>query len=62
MILENPDWIFAGIFYGIGKSELRRKGLDKMLKKASNNKIDYILVKSISRLSRDTVEILKMRT
>jgi site-specific DNA recombinase len=46
-----------------GKSGLRRKGrigLDKMLKKATKGKIDYILVKSISRLSRDTVEVLKI--
>lgn len=31
-----------------------------MLKIASKGKIDYILVKSISRLSRDTVEVLKI--
>ena len=31
-----------------------------MLKKASKGKIDYILVKSISILSRDTVEVLKI--
>lgn len=31
-----------------------------MLIKASKGKIDYILVKSISRLSRDTVEVLKI--
>ncbi|MDU5081287.1 recombinase family protein [uncultured Tissierella sp.] len=63
MIQDNPDWIFAGIFYDVGKSGLRRKGrigLDKMLKKATKGKIDYILVKSISRLSRDTVEVLKI--
>lgn len=63
MILENTDWIFAGVFFDVGKSGLRRKGrtgLDKMLKKASKGKIDYILVKSISRLSRDTVEVLKI--
>ena len=63
VISENPDWIFVGVFYDVGKSGLRRKGrigLDKMLKKASKGKIDYILVKSISRLSRDTVEVLKI--
>lgn len=63
MISENTDWIFAGVFFDVGKSGLRRKGrtgLDKMLKKASKGKIDYILVKSISRLSRDTVEVLKI--
>jgi len=63
MISEKPDWIFAGVFYDVGKSGLRIKGrigLDKMLKKASSGKIDYILVKSISRLSRDTVDVLKI--
>ncbi|MCK9217478.1 MAG: recombinase family protein [Firmicutes bacterium] len=63
MIQDNPDWIFAGVFYDVGKSGLRREGrlgLNEMLKKASRGKIDYILVKSISRLSRDTVEVLKI--
>ena len=63
MITENPDWIYAGIFYDVGKSGLRRSGrtgLDKMLKKAEKGKIDYIITKSISRISRDTVEVLKI--
>ena len=63
MISANPDWIFAGVFYDVGKSGLRREGrlgLNEMLKKASRGKIDYILVKSISRLSRDTVGVLKI--
>lgn len=57
------DRIFAGVFYDAGKSGLRRSGrtgLDKMLKKAAKGKIDYIITKSISRVSRDTVEILKI--
>jgi site-specific DNA recombinase len=63
MITEHPDWIFAGVFYDAGKSGLRRSGrigLDKMLKKAAKGKIDYIITKSISRVSRDTVEVLKI--
>jgi len=63
MISEHSDWIFAGIFYDAGKSGLRRTGrtgLDKMLKKAAKGKIDYIITKSISRVSRDTVEVLKI--
>lgn len=31
-----------------------------MLKKASKGEIDYILVKSISRLSRDIVDVLEI--
>lgn len=37
-----------------------RKGLDKMLRKAAKSKIDYIITKSISRVSRDTLEVLKI--
>lgn len=63
MISKNPDWIFAGVFYDVGKSGLRRKritGIDKMSRKAYRGEIDYILVKSASGLSKDTVEVLKI--
>ncbi len=62
MIENEPEWRFAGLFYDIG-SGLRRKrrvGLDNMLKKAAKGKIDYIITKSISRVSRDTLELLKI--
>ena len=62
MIKNNKDWRFAGVFYDV-ESGLRRKGrteLDKMLKKAEKGKIDYIITKSISRISRDTLEVLKI--
>ncbi|MGB8455331.1 MAG: recombinase family protein [Anaerocolumna sp.] len=62
MIKSHPNWIFAGVFFDI-KSGLRRSGrksLDKLLKKAANGKVDYIIAKSISRLSRDTLEVLKI--
>lgn len=62
MIKGHPNWLFAGVFYDI-ESRLRRSGrksLDKMLRKAAKGKIDYIITKSISRVSRDTLEILKI--
>lgn len=62
MIRNHPDWIFAGVFFDV-ESGLRRNGrtgLDKMLKKAAKGKIDYIITKSISRVSRDTLEVLKI--
>ena len=62
MIKNNKDWRFAGVFYDV-ESGLRRKGrtdLDKMLKKAEKGRIDYIITKSISRISRDTLEVLKI--
>jgi len=62
MIRSNPNWIFAGAFFDV-ESGLRRSGrtgLDKMLRKAAKGKLDYIITKSISRVSRDTLEILKI--
>ncbi len=62
MIKSYPNWIFAGVYYDI-ESGLRRSGrksLDKLLKKAANGKVDYIIAKSISRVSRDTLEVLKI--
>lgn len=62
MIRSHTNWIYAGVFYDI-ESGLRirgRTGLDKLLKKAAKGKIDYIITKSISRVSRDTLEVLKI--
>ena len=62
MIKSHPNWLFAGIYYDI-ESGLRRSGrdgLEKMLKKTAKGKIDYIITKSISRVSRDTLEVLKI--
>ncbi len=62
MIRNHPNWIFAGVFFDV-ESGLRRSGrtgLDKMLKKVGKGKIDYIITKSISRMSRDTLEVLKI--
>ena len=62
MIKNHPNWIFAGVFYDV-ESGLRRSGRkspDKMLRKTAKGKIDYIITKSISRVSRDTLEILKI--
>ena len=61
-IKNHPNWLFAGVYYDI-ESGLRRSGrksLDKLLRKAAKGKIDYIITKSISRVSRDTLEILKI--
>lgn len=60
-IINHPDWEFAGIYYDFGKSGLRKKGrcgLERMLKAVDKEEIDYILTRSVSRLSRDTLEVL----
>ena len=61
-ILENPDWEFVELYYdeGItGTCLKRRDGFNKMVKNAKAGLIDMILVKSISRFARNTVDFLK---
>lgn len=62
MIRNHPNWIFAGVYYDIesGLRKSGRKSLDKLLKKVAKGRIDYIITKSISRVSRDTLEVLKI--
>lgn len=62
MIESHPNWIFVGVFHDIGSGLRRtgRVGLDDLLRKAKKGKVDYILAKSISRVSRDTLELLKV--
>lgn len=62
MIESCSDWILVGVFYDIGSGLRRtgRGGLDDLLIKAKRGKVDYILTKSISRVSRDTLELLKI--
>ena len=59
---KHPDWINAGIFAdkGIsGTTAKKRPEFLKMIKKCKQKKIDLILVKSISRFSRNTVDCLE---
>ena len=60
-INSNPEWQMVGIFAdrGItGTSVLKRGEFNKMIKLCKSKKIDMILVKSISRFARNTVDCL----
>ena len=59
-IYANPDWIMAGIFADIGDSRSKRPEFQKMLRRCRQKKIDLILVKSVSRFSRNMVECLSI--
>lgn len=59
-IQSNPDWLPAGVFFDC-ESGLRiekRSGLKKMMELVRLGQIDYILTKSISRVSRDALDTL----
>ncbi|NBI67905.1 recombinase family protein [Pseudoflavonifractor sp. 60] len=60
-IMTNPDWTMAGIYAdeGItGTSARKRPEFLKMIRKCRQKKIDLVLVKSISRFARNTVDCL----
>ena len=60
-IMNNPQWTMAGIFAdeGIsGTSATKRPEFLRMIRKCRQGKIDLVLVKSISRFARNTVDCL----
>jgi len=62
-IIFNPDYIFAGIYYDHGKSGtsmVKRDGLQALLKKVYAGHIDLVLVKSLSRFARNTIDALNV--
>ena len=61
LIQKNPEWIYAGVYAdeGItGTQKEKRNEFKRMIEDCENGKIDIILVKSISRFARNTVDLL----
>lgn len=61
-IIQNNNWDFAGIYYDDGVSGTtisKRKGFIKMVNDAKAGLIDIILVKSVSRFSRNLINLLE---
>lgn len=61
-IKARPDWEYAGLYFDEGVSGTKmakRDGLLSMLEDCDRGLIDYIIVKSISRFSRNTVESIE---
>jgi DNA invertase Pin-like site-specific DNA recombinase len=60
-IIFNSEYIFAGIYADHGKSGTsikQRDGLQALLKKVHEGHIDLVLVKSLSRFARNTLDAL----
>ena len=60
-IIFNPNYIFAGVYADHGKSGTSMKsrdGLQALLKKIYAGHIDLVLVKSLSRFARNTIDAL----
>jgi len=63
MIKKIPNWKLVGIYWDYGKSGLsqnNRAEFNKMIKKALRGKIDLIITKSVSRFSRNTLDVLEI--
>ena len=62
LIQSTPGWLYAGVYADNGISGGRadtRPELERMIRDAEEGKIDIILVKNISRLCRNTVDLLE---
>lgn len=61
LIQSNPNWQFVGVYADEGKTGTNedREQFQQLLADCRAGKIDLILVKSISRLSRNTLTVLK---
>lgn len=59
-IQSNPQWEYAGVYfdYGSGLRQTGRSNLENMINRACAGEIDYILIKFLSRLSRNVLDTL----
>ncbi|WP_225427395.1 recombinase family protein [Ligilactobacillus murinus] len=61
VIQSNEDWEFAGLFADEGLSGTpfrKRVAFQEMIEKAKSGEVEYIITKSISRFTRNTVDTL----
>lgn len=64
LIARRPNWIFAGVYTDqvSGRHNLKMRDFQRLLNDCRNGQIDLILVKSISRMGRNTVQFLQACT
>ncbi|MCL1882239.1 MAG: recombinase family protein, partial [Defluviitaleaceae bacterium] len=60
-IQSKPEWEYAGVYadYAIPGTREDRPEFQRLLQDCRNGKIDIVLIKSISRLARNTVTMLE---
>ncbi|GGC96320.1 recombinase family protein [Enterococcus wangshanyuanii] len=62
-IMNNPDWEFAGVYADRGASGTTMKSrynFQRLLEECRNGNIDLVLVKSISRFTRNTLHFISI--
>lgn len=63
LIQSTPGWTYAGVFTDEGITGTKtsgRQGLSDLMNLARNGEVDIVLCKSISRLARNTVDLLRI--
>ena len=60
LIQNNPEWKFAGIFADSDKTGTKdsRPEFQRLLSECRNGNIDMVIVKSVSRMARNTITLL----
>ena len=60
-IMQNPNWIFAGVFADDGRSAtntFRRDDFNQLMNQCMKGNVDMVITKSISRFARNTVDCI----
>ena len=60
-IMQNPNWIFVGVFADDGRSAtntFRRYDFNQLMDQCLKGKVDMVITKSISRFARNTVDCI----
>jgi len=61
-VMNKPGWLLTDIYIDIKSAETidERTELKRLMEDCRNKKIDFVITKSISRLGRDTVDLLNI--
>ncbi|WP_350342333.1 recombinase family protein [Proteinivorax tanatarense] len=62
LIKNRPNWKFVGIYFDKSSSgaNLKRSGIQRLLRHCKEGRVDMVLTKNVSRLSRNSEELLDM--
>ncbi|ADH98338.1 recombinase family protein [Salisediminibacterium selenitireducens] len=62
-IREREHWQFAGVYIDqsvSGKDAMKQQGLQRLIRHAKEKRIDFILIKSVSRLTRNAEQVIQI--
>ena len=63
LIRSKPNWKFVGVYFDSGTSGSnanKQRGLQRLLRHCDEGRVDYILTKDVSRLTRNAEHLIKI--